>query len=87
MAEQGKTRTTIEIHNKPYTIIGTESTGHVKLVASLVDQKMKDIQKHSPYLDTASLAVLTAVNTMSDYMKLKEEYASLLGAMRKGKEE
>lgn len=87
MADQERTRTTIEIHNKPYTIIGTEPKGHVKLVASLVDQKMKEIQKHNQYLDTASLAVLTAVNTMNDYMKLKEEYASLLGAMRKGKEE
>lgn len=87
MADQKKTRTTIEIHNRPYTIIGTESESHIKLVASLVDQKMKEIQTHSRYLDTASLAVLTAVNTMNDYMKLKEEYASLLGAMRKGKEE
>jgi len=87
MADQEKTRITIEIHNRPYTIIGTETKSHVKLVASLVDQKMKDLQKHSPYLDTASLAVLTAVNTMNDYMKLKEEYASLLGTLRNMKEE
>lgn len=87
MADKKRTRTTIEIHNKPYTIIGTEPEGHIKLVASLVDQKMKEIQQHSPSLDTSSLAVLTAVNTMNDFMKLKQEYASLLGAMRKGKEE
>ena len=87
MAEQKKVRTTIEIHNRPYTIVGTESEQHIKLIGSLVDQKMKEIQQGSSYLDTSSLAVLTAVNTMNDYMKLKEEYASLLGAMRKGKEE
>lgn len=87
MADKEKKRITIEIHNRPYTIVGTESTSHMKLVADLVDQKMKEIQKHSPYLDTASLAVLTAVNTMSDYMKLKEEYALLLGSMRKRKED
>ncbi|AUJ26047.1 cell division protein ZapA [Virgibacillus dokdonensis] len=83
MANEEKTRTTVEIHNRTYTIIGTEPQNHIKLVASLVDQKMNEIQEANRQLDTTRLAVLTAVNTMNDYLKLKEEYASLLGSMKK----
>jgi len=83
VSENEKKRITVDIHNRTYTIVGTESESHVKLVASLVDQKMKDIQSVNRQLDTASLAVLTAVNTMNDYLKLKEDYATLLGSLRK----
>ncbi|MDY0408615.1 cell division protein ZapA [Virgibacillus soli] len=82
MTQEKKTRITIEIHNKSYTIVGNEAESHVRLVASLVDQKMKEIQNMNQNLDTASLAVLTAVNATSEYLKLKEEYASLLGSLK-----
>lgn len=83
MAENEKTRLTVDIYNKPYTIVGTEPANHVRLVASLVDQKMKDIHNANERLDTTMLAVLTAVNTMNDYLKLKEEYAALLHSEQK----
>ncbi|WP_087971851.1 cell division protein ZapA [Oceanobacillus rekensis] len=83
MSQDKKQRVTVEIHNRTYTIVGKESGSHVRLVASLVDQKMKEIQSMSKQLDTTSLAVLTAVNTMNDYQKLKEDYATLLGSFKK----
>lgn len=83
MTQNEKTRTTVEIHNKAYTIVGNEKEQHVRLVASLVDQKMSEIQKMNNNLETTRLAVLTAVNTMNDYLKLKEDYAKLLGTMKK----
>ncbi|SHG88046.1 cell division protein ZapA [Ornithinibacillus halophilus] len=86
MSQEKKTRLTVEIHNRSYTIVGEESASHVRLVASLVDQKMKEIQEANPQLDTASLAVLTAVNSMNDYLKLKEDYAALLGSQKKKEE-
>lgn len=82
MAQQDRTKITVEIHNRPYTIVGTEPESHVRLVANLVDQKMKEILAKNKFLDTASLAVLTAINTSSDYLKLKEDYAKLLGSIR-----
>ncbi|MGM8366813.1 cell division protein ZapA [Virgibacillus sp. W0181] len=78
MTDQEKTRITVEIHKKMYTIIGTESPNHVQSIARLVDEKMYEIQKSNAYLDTTRLAVLTAVNTMNDYIKLKEDYETLL---------
>lgn len=83
MTEQKRSKITVEIYNKTYTIIGNESESHVKLVASLVDQKMNEIHKHNSHLDSTKLAVLTAVNTMNDYLKLKEDYAKLLGSIRR----
>ncbi|ASN05053.1 cell division protein ZapA [Virgibacillus necropolis] len=83
MTQNDKTRTTVEIHNNSYTIMGHEDAQHVRLVANLVDQKMNEIHKVNSTLGTTRLAVLTAVNTMNDYLKLKEDYATLLGSMTK----
>lgn len=83
VTQKKQTKVTVDIYRKPYTIVGTESDSHVRLVASLVDQKMHEIQGANGHLDTTMLAVLTAVNTMNDYLKLKEEYATLLGDQRK----
>lgn len=86
MTEGKKNRIDVEIYNKTYTIIGNESNSHVKLVADLVDQKMNEIQNHNGHLDTTRLAVLTAVNTMNDYVKLKEDYAKLVGSIKRKEE-
>jgi cell division protein ZapA len=83
LSQDEKQRVTVNIHNRTYTIVGKESGSHVRLVASLVDQKMKEIQSMNRQLDAVSLAVLTAVNTMNDYQKLKEDYATLLGSFKK----
>ena len=61
----------------PYTIVGTESSSHIRLVASMVDETMRDISAKNPSLDISKLAVLTAVNTMNDYLKLKDEVERL----------
>ncbi|MFD2761775.1 cell division protein ZapA [Lentibacillus juripiscarius] len=83
MTQNDKTRETVEIYNRYYTVVGNESSSHVRLVASQVDQKMREIHDANQQLTSTELAVLTAVNTMSDYMKLKEEYAALLGSTYK----
>lgn len=83
MTEEKRERVTVEINNKPYTVVGDEeSASHVRLVADLVDKKMKELQNSNRHLDTANLAVLTALNTMNDYLKLKEEYAKRFGSIR-----
>lgn len=72
-----KTRTTVDIYGQQYSIVGTESTSHIRLVASIVDDKMRDINSKNPYLDINKLAVLTAVNVVHEYLKLKEDYEKL----------
>ncbi|AHL72375.1 cell division protein ZapA [Bacillus altitudinis MN12] len=77
MSDGGKTKTTVEIYGQSYTIIGQETKMHMRHVASIVDDKMREINEKNPYLDINKLAVLTAVNVVHDYLKLKEQYEKL----------
>ncbi|KIL16422.1 cell division protein ZapA [Bacillus safensis] len=77
MSDGGKTKTTVEIYGQSYTIIGQETKMHMRHVASIVDDKMREINEKNPYLDINKLAVLTADNVVHDYLKLKEQYEKL----------
>ncbi|NMD70701.1 cell division protein ZapA [Bacillus sp. DNRA2] len=74
MSEPRKNRTTVEIYGQQYTIVGTESASHIRFVASLVDEKMREIGGSNSSLDSSKLAVLTAVNAVNDLIKLKDFY-------------
>jgi cell division protein ZapA len=77
MSEQKKTRTTVDIYGQQYSIVGSESTSYIRLVASIVDDKMREISEKNPTLDSSKLAVLTAVNVVHDYLKVKDELEAL----------
>jgi len=77
LSETGKARTTVEINGIQYVIIGTESASHIRLVASMVDEKMREINSMNPSLGTNKLAVLTAVNAVNDYLLLKDRLERL----------
>lgn len=78
MSHVQKTRITVDIYGRTYTIIGNADKNHMRLVASTVDDKMKEIYQANKSLDTTRLAVLTAVNTINDYLKLEADYEALL---------
>ncbi len=86
MAEQEKNRISVEIYGHTYKMVGTESTGHMRLVASIVDDKMREISVLNPSLDSGQLAVLTAVNTVNEMLKLKVEVERLEDELRKLKD-
>ena len=86
MSQQKETRTTVEIYGQQYKIVGDEDKTHVRMVASMVDEKMREIHEMNPYLDTNKLAVLTAVNTVSEFLKLQKEYNDLLEKLKKEKD-
>ncbi|KPD36563.1 MULTISPECIES: cell division protein ZapA [Bacillus] len=77
MSDGKKTKTTVNIYGQHFTIIGEESKAHMRQVAGVVDDKMREINEKNPYLDINKLAVLTAVNVVHDYMKLQEKYEIL----------
>lgn len=72
VAEQ-KNRVSVQIYGHTYNIVGPESTGHMRLVATMVDEKMREINTQIRGLDTKQLAVLTAVNAIHENLKLKEQ--------------
>ncbi|AYC29803.1 cell division protein ZapA [Paenisporosarcina cavernae] len=77
MSEQHKNRISVEIYGQTYKMVGPETTGHMRLVATMVDDKMREINSMNPSLDSSKLAVLTAVNAIHDYVKLKEQVEQL----------
>ncbi len=77
MSDEQKNRVPVEIYGQQYMIVGTESVEHILKVAKLVDEKMKEIKRKNSALDASQLAVLTAVNAVNDYVKIKEKYEKL----------
>ncbi|MDP4085369.1 MAG: cell division protein ZapA [Bacillota bacterium] len=86
MSNPEKNRTTVEIYGQQYIILGTESSSHVRLVGSLVDTKMREISSKNPSLDINKLAVLTAVNAVNDYIKIKHQLEQLQEELKKEKD-
>ncbi|ETP68847.1 cell division protein ZapA [Planomicrobium chinense] len=83
MAEDHKIRTSVKIYGYTYKIVGAETSAHMESVASIVDKKMREIHAVAPSLDSSKLAVLTAVNTVHDNLKLKERVEQLENELRK----
>jgi cell division protein ZapA len=81
-----KNRSTVDIYGQQYVIVGTESTSHIRLIASMVDDKMREISSANPSLDTNKLAVLTAVNAVNDYIKMKDRVESLEAEIKRIKD-
>lgn len=77
LSNKQKTRTTVDIYGQEYVIVGTESPTHIRQVAALVDDKMREISSKNPSLDINKLAVLTAVNAVNDYIKIKDQLERL----------
>ncbi|MCX7570750.1 cell division protein ZapA [Tumebacillus sp. DT12] len=66
------------IYGQDYQIKGKASLDHLRLVALLVDHKMKEIGEVNPRLDLNRVAVLAAVNVADEYLRLRQEYDELL---------
>jgi cell division protein ZapA len=73
LSDKKKTKITVDIYGQQYTIVGAESSSHIRLVASMVDDKMREISAKNPSLESSKLAVLTAVNAIHDYIKVKDQ--------------
>lgn len=86
VADTPKNRTKVEIYDTPYTIIGEESSSHVRMVASIVDKKMREIYAKNPSLDLNKLAVLTAVNIVNDHVKLLNRVEQLEEELKREKD-
>ncbi|KAB7668038.1 cell division protein ZapA [Bacillus sp. B1-b2] len=86
MSDTPKNRTNVDIFGTQYVVIGEEPSSHVRLVASIVDKKMREIQGKNPILDSNKLAVLTAVNIVNDYIKLLDRVELLENELKREKD-
>lgn len=86
LSNKQKNRTSVDIYGQQYVIMGSESPSHIRHVASLVDNKMREISSKNPNLDASKLAVLTAVNAVNDYLKMKDHLDRLQTELLKEKD-
>ncbi|MEH7084445.1 cell division protein ZapA [Neobacillus drentensis] len=86
MSNNQKNKTTVDIYGQQYVIMGSESPSHIRHVASLVDNKMREISYKNPTLDATKLAVLTAVNAVNDFLQMKDELNRLQTERQKEKD-
>ncbi|WP_462412442.1 cell division protein ZapA [Neobacillus sp. Marseille-QA0830] len=86
MTNVHKNRISVDIYGQQYIIMGSENPSHIRLVASLVNDKMREISSKNPNLEVNKLAVLTAVNAVNDYLKMKEELEQLKRELQKEKD-
>lgn len=71
-----KTKTTVRIAGKDYTIAGYDGADWVRRVAALVDRRMAELAQTTG-LPPAQLAVLTAVNLADEMLRSKDSERAL----------
>ncbi|EHJ06965.1 cell division protein ZapA [Staphylococcus simiae] len=68
-----KNRVNVSINDQLFTIVGEDNPEHIRYVAHLVDEKIRELGYKSAGLDTSRKAILTAVNIMHEKVLLEEE--------------
>ena len=68
-----KNRINVTINDQHYTIVGEDNPEHIRYVAHLVDERLKELASKSAGLDTTRKAILTAVNIMHEKVQVEEE--------------
>lgn len=71
-----KTRTTVKIAGKEYTISSYDDENYVKRVAAYVNRRMDELGA-ATRLPSSQLAVLTAMNVADDMLKARDELRQL----------
>jgi cell division protein ZapA len=62
-------RTTVEIFGRRLELRATEPSEHLEELARYVDKRMRELAEVSPHVDTAKLAVLTALNITDELFR------------------
>ena len=70
---QFKNKVNVSINDQLFTIVGEDNPEHIRYVAHLVDDQIKELGYKAAGLDTSRKAILTAVNIMHEKVLLEEE--------------
>lgn len=73
-----KNKVIVRIMGQEYTLVSDDSREYMQRVSNLVDDKMKEITLANKRLSTSMIAVLTALNSTDEYLKMKDERDLLL---------
>lgn len=73
-----KNKVIVRIMGQEYTLVSDDSREYMQRVSNLVDDKMKEITLANKRLSTSMIAVLTALNSTDEYLKMRDERDLLL---------
>jgi cell division protein ZapA len=68
----------VEVYGESYALKGNLEAERVKIIAALVDAKMREIAKTNAYLSPTKVAVLAALNIADDYLRLENDFNQLV---------
>lgn len=77
MTQEENKRYKANIAGNTYTIIGKESHFHMDMVSDLANEQIELIKQQGPTLTNEQVAVLLAINTISNQVKQQEIILSL----------
>ncbi|MPM91188.1 Cell division protein ZapA [bioreactor metagenome] len=78
-------KVTVEVYGESYALKGNLEAERVKMIAALVDAKMKAIAKNNAYLSPAKIAVLAALNLADDYLRLENDFNQIVQMVKEVK--
>jgi len=82
-----KNKIEVKIQGKEYVVRGIESDEYMQKIALYIDKKMNEVSKSNHKLNTAMIAVLTAINVADDLFKTHEGYKEAQRELKEKTEE
>lgn len=73
MSEDSQQVTTVTILDQTYNVVGRYAPEYVRELAHYVDEKMVELMKNTPTVDTLKVAVLTALTLADELLQAKQE--------------
>lgn len=80
-------RVEVMINDVPYVLKGTESKEYMETLASQLTKRLSEVQGINPRLSLYQSAILTALNILDEYTKLKKEHRSLVDLLEEESKE
>lgn len=72
---------TVNIYGQDYTLRGDTDSAYVEKVASLVDQKMKEVSANSNLKAVEKVAILAAVNLADELLRERHSHSQSLAKL------
>jgi cell division protein ZapA len=70
-------RVVVEIYGEQYPLKGNADEATMRALAERLDQRMREVARRRPRLSATQVAVLTALNLLSELADLEERVAEL----------
>lgn len=80
---KGGTRVAVEIYGQQYALRGDMEASYVQELAARLDARMRDLAKKRPRLSVTQLAVLTALQTLDELVRLEGQYQRVLALVER----